>query len=129
MLVNQKQSIFPCDPEHQALKRKAYRVPLMDMQYALNNDGIAALFLEPGSDHLQGWLHLLAKGHEMDRLVRKRGSHVEFESESWLSAFNFSIHISAVSQCIFKGFIACGMDLPNLCKLIFRQVFNTASRE
>jgi hypothetical protein len=86
-----------------------------DLKYVLKINGVAAQFAssrlcdaaalscEPSDCLLLRWLGILRLVEAMDLQLRQLGSHVEFESRSWLNAFNLAISMGSVFEVAFQG--------------------------
>jgi ATP-dependent Clp protease adapter protein ClpS len=103
------------DTDHRVLMYRRYDHIARDLKYVLKIPGVASQFAssmpstgpilssDPNEDLLRRWLGILRLVEAMDLQQRQLGSHVEFESRSWLNAFNLAISFGSIFQVALQG--------------------------
>ena len=88
------------------LARRRYVPVLADLRFVLAIEGVAASFLLRKTTLLSEWMGFLRRIQAMDAQQRQRGEHVLREHETWVNAFNFSIHLSSMYRLLLKPLAA-----------------------
>eukprot|EP00656_Telonema_subtile_P009193 TRINITY_DN14311_c0_g2_i3.p1 TRINITY_DN14311_c0_g2~~TRINITY_DN14311_c0_g2_i3.p1 ORF type:complete len:1287 (-),score=227.62 TRINITY_DN14311_c0_g2_i3:55-3915(-) len=101
------------DPNHPVIQHSRYVHLFNDLRYALSIPGVASHVTCGDSRLLSSWLQILAAVQLMDPIQHQRGTHVEYESESWLHAFDLSIKLSPIQAAIVDGFTEICNNLPH----------------
>ena len=101
------------NPSHSVIRHARYVHLFNDLRYALSMPGVARHVTCGDSRLLASWLQMLSFVQLMDPNQHQTGAHVEYESESWLHAFDLSIKLSPIQALIVDGFIEVCKDLPH----------------
>ena len=88
------------------LARRRYVPVLADLRFVLAIEGVAASFLLRKTTLLSEWMGFLRRIQAMDAQQRQRGERVLREHETWVNAFNFSIHLSSMYRLLLKPLAA-----------------------
>jgi len=91
--------------DHGIFRHSRYMHLVNDLKYVLSMPDIGPMVIQPGSPLLPIWLQIMSFVQGMDAVTRQVGTHVEFESESWLRSFDLTVRLSPVNSAIVAGFI------------------------
>jgi hypothetical protein len=98
-------SVIDCDAS--AFKNRRYFHLIHDLRYLLLSEGVQQQFRDR-EDWLMAFIRMLGTFSGIDANVRARGAHVEYESDAWIDAFNFSFSLASVLIGIFYFYCADG---------------------
>uniref|UniRef100_A0A7S3JTU1 E3 ubiquitin-protein ligase n=1 Tax=Aureoumbra lagunensis TaxID=44058 RepID=A0A7S3JTU1_9STRA len=97
------------------VRNRRYGHAVRDLEYILHTEDVAAAFLAaqgtniggvvaPSSKALESWLEVLARLECMDPQLRRADNmaHVEYMSNRWLFAFNFSLNVASASEIAIR---------------------------
>jgi E3 ubiquitin-protein ligase UBR1 len=101
------------DCNHPFVQKKRYFQVFYDLRYLLNTKGVqqqiknAHLRTEgfPNKSTLISFMDMLKMFEAMDPQTRQHDVHIEFESETWINAFNLSLQISRLLKPLVDAFI------------------------
>lgn len=101
--------------ENPLLQHRRYAHLLRDMDYALQTEGTAAGVLRqaypgPGPRPLRAWVEALSMMQHADPMVRKTGTHLEFESSVWMQAFTLSFPLYSTSTTLIAHGLRALLD-------------------
>jgi hypothetical protein len=110
-----------------AISRHRYVYTFFDLRYIMNTDQVK-LEIADNPLYLGHFINLIFQFQAMDPLRRKVNTHVEYESNSWVNAFNMTLQISKLCRQ-FAGCYDFGQPegsvseveaSRNLCRAIYR---------
>ena len=98
----------PVDPESTSFKHKRYLSVFQEMDHLLSHPGVGAQIVSAVAkegdttlDTLLGFLNLFAG---MNAHTRASAVHVEYETDSWLTAFNLTIQLAKMARSFGRAF-------------------------
>ncbi|KAI9474806.1 hypothetical protein BDB00DRAFT_879700 [Zychaea mexicana] len=112
MLLPEEYHNMQVDCSSRAIKRPRFAMTFYDLRYVLNTE-----LVKPEICHqplyLRHFLDMLFQFQAMDPLVRKGNVHVEYESTSWVNAFNVTLQISKLCRLFADCFASLYTDAPS----------------
>ncbi|KAI8340755.1 hypothetical protein BC941DRAFT_392381 [Chlamydoabsidia padenii] len=139
MLLPENYRTMQVDCRSRSITRHRYAYTFFDLRYVLNADLVKSE-VSQGPIYLRYFLDMLYQFQAMDPLERQVDTHVEYESSSWVSAFNVTLQVSKLCR-LFAGCysplqISSSVDKMamveasrNLCRSIYRVLHQIASWE
>lgn len=112
------------DCSSRAIGRHRYAYTIFDLRYVMNADQVK-VEISKKPVYLRHFIDMLYQFQEMDPIQRQANTHVEFESQSWVTAFNMTLQTSKLCR-LFAGCFKSPADVPvadasrNLCRSIYR---------
>lgn len=94
----------PIDPESPMFKHKKYYFLFQDLQHLLFHTSVQQFVLKHEDNFLPTVLDFLELFSGMNSQVRASTTHVEYENDSWVAAFNLTIHLSKLAKTVGKAF-------------------------
>jgi hypothetical protein len=110
------------DCRSRSITRHRYAYTFFDLRYVLNAD-LVKTHVSQGPIYLRHFLDMLYQFQAMDPLERQINTHVEYESSSWVSAFNVTLQISKLCRLFADCYASTTPTLEatkNLCRSIYR---------
>lgn len=93
----------PIDPESPLFKHKKYYFLFQDLQHLLFHATVQQYVMK--DDHFfSSVLNFFELFDGMNPQVRASTTHVEYETDSWVAAFNLTIHLSKMAKNVGKAF-------------------------
>ncbi|ORX62464.1 hypothetical protein DM01DRAFT_1315943 [Hesseltinella vesiculosa] len=124
------------DCRSRSITRHRYAFTFFDLRYVLNADAVKT---EVTKDplYLRYMVDMLYQFQAMDPLQRQRDTHVEYESNSWVSAFNVTLQIAKIchmfAECYSPSLNGSPMQYADrletarrLCRSIYRVIHEIA---
>ncbi|ORY94367.1 hypothetical protein BCR43DRAFT_459965 [Syncephalastrum racemosum] len=108
-----------------AITRHRYAYTFFDLRYLLNAEAVKREVCQSPL-YLRYFLDMLYQFQAMDPLIRRADVHVEYESNTWVSAFNVTLQVSKLCRLYSECFGALNEVLPpmeasrDLCRSICR---------
>lgn len=123
MLLPENYRTMQVDCRSRSITRHRYAYTFFDLRYVLNADLVKSE-VSQGPIYLRYFLDMLYQFQAMDPLERQMDTHVEYESSSWVSAFNVTLQVSKLCR-LFAGCYSplqlSGVEASrNLCRSIYR---------
>ncbi|KAI9278777.1 hypothetical protein BDA99DRAFT_554385 [Phascolomyces articulosus] len=97
MLLPEEYHNMQVDCSSRAIKRPRFAMTFFDLRYILNAEMVKAEVCHQPL-YLRHFLDMLFQFQAMDPLVRQDNVHVEYESTSWVNAFNVTLQISKLCR-------------------------------
>ncbi|KAI9485312.1 MAG: hypothetical protein EXX96DRAFT_592502 [Benjaminiella poitrasii] len=123
MTLPEEYSRAQVDCSSRAIGRHRYAYTIFDLRYVMNAEQVKAEILR-NPLYLRHFIDMLYQFQEMDPLQRKADTHVEFESQSWVTAFNMTLQTSKLCRLFAGCFGSSEVDVSdasrNLCRSIYR---------
>jgi E3 ubiquitin-protein ligase UBR1 len=124
MLLPEEFQRAQVDCSSKAIGRHRYAYTIFDLRYVMNAEQVKAE-ISKNPVYLRQFLDMLFQFQEMDAIKRKADAHVEFESQSWVTAFNMTLQISKLCRLFAECFnspaeVAVADASRNLCRSIYR---------
>lgn len=99
----------PVDPESSSFKHKRYLSVFQELDHLLSHPGVGAKIVQFAALDLEhtllntmlGFLNLFAG---MNAHTRASAVHVEYETDSWLTAFNLTIQLAKLARSFGRAF-------------------------
>ncbi|KAI8082748.1 uncharacterized protein BX664DRAFT_301151 [Halteromyces radiatus] len=101
MLLPENYRKMQVDCRSRSITRHRYAYTFFDLRYVLNAD-LVRVEVSQGPVYLRHFLDVLYQFQAMDPLERQMDTHVEYESSSWVSAFNVTLQVSKLCR-LFAG--------------------------
>ncbi|KAI8069327.1 hypothetical protein BC940DRAFT_340219 [Gongronella butleri] len=103
MVLPERYRTMQVDCRSRSITRHRYAFTFFDLRYVLNADLVKS---EVTKDplYLRSMMDMLYQFQAMDPLVRQRHTHVEYESNSWVSAFNVTLQIAKICHMFAECF-------------------------
>ncbi|RKP18123.1 hypothetical protein ROZALSC1DRAFT_30148, partial [Rozella allomycis CSF55] len=108
-----KDGEFDCDHEFVQLKR--YIHVFLDLRYFLSTDSVKE-YARSNSELKNAFLEFFSLFQGIDKFKREEQIHVEYESDSWVNAFNLSLQLSKIVTLvseIYRNEISFEIDFKN----------------
>lgn len=109
-----------------AIGRHRYAYTIFDLRYVMNAEPVR-LEISKNPIYLRQLIDMLYQFQAMDPLQRQTDTHVEYESQSWVSAFNMTLQTSKLCRLLAGCFdslqpseITTTEASRNLCRSIYR---------
>lgn len=93
----------PIDPESPMFKHKKYYFLFQDLQHLLFHANVQQYVMRD-EDFFNTVLNFFELFDGMNPQVRASTTHVEYETDSWVAAFNLTIHLSKMAKNVGKAF-------------------------
>ncbi|KAK4517396.1 uncharacterized protein ATC70_000731 [Mucor velutinosus] len=123
MILPEEYSRAQVDCSSRAIGRHRYAYTIFDLRYVMNAEQVK-VEIAKNPLYLRHFLDMLYQFQEMDALKRKSDMHVEFESQSWVTAFNMTLQTSKLCRlfagCFESSEITMAEASRNLCRSIYR---------
>ncbi|KAI7904456.1 uncharacterized protein BX663DRAFT_470639 [Cokeromyces recurvatus] len=123
MTLPEEYSRAQVDCSSRAIGRHRYAYTIFDLRYVMNAEQVKAV-ISKNPLYLRHFVDMLYQFQEMDPLLRKADAHVEFESQSWVTAFNMTLQTSKLCRLFAGCFGSSEMNVHeasrNLCRSIYR---------
>ena len=102
------------------IENKKYWHILHDLRYLIASPSIKKVLFRQFNEQLRDVTEFLAVLQSMNPQARQIATHVEYETDEWVQAFNLSIHVSLVVEAIGSAFsLNPGEDaLPSWMSLV-----------
>ena len=97
MVLPEEYRNMQVDCSSRAIKRPRFAMTFYDIRYVLNAELVKSEVCHQPL-YLRHFLDMLFQFQAMDPLVRKDNVHVEYESTSWVNAFNVTLQISKLCR-------------------------------
>lgn len=94
----------PVDPDSSSFKHKRYVAVFQELNHLLSHAGVRAHVVSQTDDTLTWILEFLQLFAEMNPHVRASAVHVEYETDSWVSAFNLNIQLAKLARLAGAAF-------------------------
>ncbi|KAI8641693.1 hypothetical protein BD408DRAFT_444126 [Parasitella parasitica] len=111
------------DCSSRAIGRHRYAYTIFDLRYVMNAEQVK-VEISKNPIYLRHFMDMLYQFQEMDALKRQVDTHVEFESESWVTAFNMTLQTSKLCRLFAGCFDSTESSMAeasrNLCRSIYR---------
>ncbi|KAI8049424.1 uncharacterized protein B0P05DRAFT_563639 [Gilbertella persicaria] len=111
------------DCSSRAIGRHRYAYTIFDLRYVMNAEQVK-VEISKNPLYLRHFIDMLYQFQEMDALKRQEDAHVEFESQSWVTAFNMTLQTSKLCRLFAGCFESTGLSPSdasrNLCRSIYR---------
>ncbi|CEP08232.1 hypothetical protein [Parasitella parasitica] len=111
------------DCSSRAIGRHRYAYTIFDLRYVMNAEQVK-VEIAKNPVYLRHFMDMLYQFQEMDPLKRKADTHVEFESQSWVTAFNMTLQTSKLCRlfagCFDSTELGAAEASRNLCRSIHR---------
>ncbi|KAI7848553.1 hypothetical protein BDC45DRAFT_471139 [Circinella umbellata] len=105
MLLPEEYHNMQVDCSSRAIKRPRFAMTFYDIRYVLNAELVKSEVCHQPL-YLRHFLDMLFQFQAMDPLVRKDNVHVEYESTSWVNAFNVTLQISKLCRLFADCFVS-----------------------
>lgn len=109
-----------------AIARHRYAYTIFDLRYVMNAEPVR-LEVSKNPIYLRQFIDMIYQFQAMDPLQRQSNTHVEYESQSWVAAFNMTLQTSKLCRLLAGCFDALpSSDISsteatrNLCRSIYR---------
>ncbi|KAG2196036.1 hypothetical protein INT47_005372 [Mucor saturninus] len=109
-----------------AIGRHRYAYTIFDLRYVMNAEPVR-LEISKNPIYLRQFIDMIYQFQAMDPLQRQTDTHVEYESQSWVSAFNMTLQTSKLCRLLAGCFdslqpseITVTEASRNLCRSIYR---------
>jgi hypothetical protein len=109
-----------------AIGRHRYAYTIFDLRYVMNAEPVR-LEISKNPIYLRHIIDMMYQFQAMDPLKRQTDSHVEYESQSWIAAFNMTLQTSKLCRLLAGCFgslqpseISMTEASRNLCRSIYR---------
>lgn len=109
-----------CDSE--AFKNRRYFQVFHDLRYIIHSE-IARQSIARHPKYLSHYIELVSLFQGMNPQTRQTDTHVEYESETWVSAFNVTLQLA--KSC--RQFCECFKDSPKIVGSAIRRVLKKLS--
>lgn len=123
MLLPEEYSRAQVDCSLRAIARHRYAYTIYDLRYVMNAEQVK-VEISKNPLYLRHLLNMLYQFQEMDALERQVDKHIEFESRSWIAAFNITLQTSKLCRLLAGCFDTAEVSLVessrNLCRTIYR---------
>ncbi|OAD01255.1 hypothetical protein MUCCIDRAFT_146229 [Mucor lusitanicus CBS 277.49] len=123
MILPEEYSRAQVDCASRAIGRHRYAYTIFDLRYVMNAEQVK-VEIAKNPLYLRHFLDMLYQFQEMDALKRQSDTHVEFESQSWVTAFNMTLQTSKLCRlfagCFESSDMAMAEASRNLCRSIYR---------
>ncbi|CAO3587585.1 unnamed protein product [Absidia cylindrospora] len=137
MILPDNYRTMQVDCRSRSITRHRYAYTFFDLRYVLNAD-LVKIEVSQGPTYLRFFLDMLYQFQAMDPLERQMDTHVEYESSSWVSAFNVTLQVSKLCRlfagCYSPHHLSSSVDRAttleasrNLCRSIYRVLHQIAS--
>ncbi|GAA6062341.1 hypothetical protein JCM10212_006591 [Sporobolomyces blumeae] len=127
-LLAPNHAIRTVDPESPAFKQKRYFQLFSDLNHLISSPAAQRLLTSQplALDHLERLTSFLALFTGMNPNVRAVGTHVEYESDAWVSAFNVTIQLGKLCRAYGEAFgHASTSDLEQALCLVFERLVSS----
>ena len=94
----------PVDPESTSFKHKRYFQVFHDLNYLMAHPGVRQHLADQKDSSFNILLAFLNLFSGMNPLTRASSVHVEYETDSWVTAFNLTIQLSKLAKIAGKAF-------------------------
>ncbi|KAI8350145.1 hypothetical protein BD560DRAFT_456328 [Blakeslea trispora] len=123
MILPSDYSRAQVDCSSRAIGRHRYAYTIFDLRYVMNAEQVKSE-ISKNPLYLRHFIDMLYQFQEMDALKRQENAHVEFESQSWVTAFNMTLQTSKLCRLFAGCFESTGLPPSdasrNLCRSIYR---------
>lgn len=108
-----------------AIGRHRYAYTIFDLRYVMNAEPVR-LEISKNPIYLRQFIDMIYQFQAMDPLQRQTDTHVEYESQSWVSAFNITLQTSKLCRLLAGCFDSLQPSeittesSRNLCRSIYR---------
>ncbi|KAL9542746.1 hypothetical protein MBANPS3_008455 [Mucor bainieri] len=125
MLLPEEHARAQVDCSSRAISRHRYAYTIFDLRYVMNAEQVKSEIARHPL-YLRHFLDMLYQFQEMDALQRQSDTHVEFESQSWVVAFNMTLQTSKLCRLFAGCFESSADDMAvsdaarHLCRSIYR---------
>jgi E3 ubiquitin-protein ligase UBR1 len=114
------------DCNAKAIARHRYAYTIFDLRYVMNAEPVR-LEVSKNPIYLRQFVDMIYQFQAMDPLQRQTDTHVEYESQSWVAAFNMTLQTSKLCRLLAGCFdsppssdILNTEATRNLCRSIYR---------
>ncbi|CEG70414.1 hypothetical protein RMATCC62417_06318 [Rhizopus microsporus] len=125
MILPEDYSQAQVDPSFRAIARHRYAYTIYDLRYVMNAEQVK-LEISKSPLYLRHFIDMLYQFQAMDPLKRQSDAHVEYESNTWMNAFNVTLQIVKLCRLYAACFDALQSEIPvvhasyNLCRTVYR---------
>jgi E3 ubiquitin-protein ligase UBR1 len=112
-----------CDSD--AFKNRRYFHIFYDLKYILSTDGVRQI-ASKFQNYVPEILNLMSVFQGMDSSVRALDVHVEYESDTWVNAFNLSLQLAKNLKLMADGIAQEPQDVPRLLSAIEHGILRIA---
>jgi hypothetical protein len=112
------------DCSSEAIRRHRYAYTIFDLRYVMNAEQVK-VEISKNPVYLRHFLDMLFQFQEMDAIQHQADTHVVYESQSWIHAFNMTLQTSKLCR-LFAGCFKSPAEVAvadasrNLCRSIYR---------
>ena len=102
---------------HESLRARRHNHVVTDLRYLLQIEGMPRFLCTERLDLVETWMDTIGLVDKTDTQSRLFGAHREFPSDQWMHAFNLTLSLSSMFQCILQWLFdpaTCATDPPAL---------------
>ena len=101
---------------HESLKARRHNHAVTDLRYVLQIEGMPRHLCSKRLDLIETWIDTISLVDGADMQSRLFGAHREFPTDQWMYAFNLTLSLSSMFQCILQWLFepACASSVSSL---------------
>lgn len=123
LVTDRKQGSMRVNCEARSFRSRRYFSAFHDLRYIINTELVKdSIIREPL--YLRQYIGLIIIFQDMNALVRQADTHIEYESETWVNAFNVTLQIAKCCRQFSECYAMSGNEASRVdeCKALVRAI-------